>query len=401
MAGRFTASQIPHTEAPAIHGPPPATRILIVAGEASGDLHGARLVEALRRRAPGVAVEGMGGARMRAAGVHLLADAADTAVVGLAELWEKRRALREALRRLRLHLRTVRPALLICIDFPDFNLLLARTAHRLQVPVCYFISPQVWAWRRGRIRTIRRLVRKMLVLFPFEETLYRKAGVDATFVGHPLLDVLAEVPSRERCRAALEIPEPAPVLGLLPGSRAAEVRRHLPVLLEAAARLAIPHPALKVLVGLAPTLDAEAAEAAVAAGGVPATVIQGRTYEVMRAADLLLAVSGTATLEAAVLGTPMIVTYRLGALSWLIARLLVRVRFIGLPNLVANDGVVPEFIQHDATPERLADAALEILGSPERQARMRAALAEVRTRLGTPGASERAAAEVLALLPAS
>ena len=380
-------------------GAPPATRILIVAGEASGDLHGARLVEALRRRAPGVTVEGMGGARMRAAGVLLLADAADTAVVGLTELWEKRRALRQALRRLRDHLHAVRPALLICIDFPDFNLLLARTAHRLQVPVCYFISPQIWAWRRGRIRTIRRLVRKMLVLFPFEEALYREAGVDVTFVGHPILDVLAEVPSRERCRAALEIPEPAPVLGLLPGSRAAEVRRHLPVLLEAASRLATSQPALRVLIGLAPTLDAREAEAAVAARGVAATVIHGRTYEVMRAADLLLAVSGTVTLEAAVLGTPMIITYRLGTLSWLIARLLVHVRFVGLPNLVADDGVVPEFIQRDATPERLANAAAEILASPDRQARMRAALVEVRSRLGTPGAAERAAREVLALLP--
>ena len=399
--GQFTGPQIHRSTATAGHGSPPATRILIVAGEASGDLHGARLVEALRRRAPGVALEGMGGARMRAAGVHLLADAADTAVVGFTELWEKRRALRQALRRLRDHLHAVRPALLICIDFPDFNLLLARTARRLQVPVCYFISPQVWAWRGGRIRTIRRLVRKMLVLFPFEEALYREAGVDVTFVGHPLLDVLADVPSRERCRAALEIPESAPVLGLLPGSRQAEVRRHLPLLLEAASSLATSQPALKVLIGLAPTLDARDAEAAVAAGGVAATVIHGRTYELMRAGDLLLAVSGTVTLEAAILGTPMVITYRLGTLSWLIARLLIDVRFIGLPNLVANDGVVPEFIQHDATPERLARAAAEILESPERQARMRAALADVRARLGTPGAAERAAREVLALLPSS
>jgi lipid-A-disaccharide synthase len=241
----------------------------------------------------------------------------------------------------------------------------------------------------------------MLVLFPFEEALYREAGVDVTFVGHPLLDVLADVPSRERCRAALEIPESAPVLGLLPGSRQAEVRRHLPLLLEAASSLATSQPALKVLIGLAPTLDARDAEAAVAAGGVAATVIHGRTYELMRAADLLLAVSGTVTLEAAILGTPMVITYRLGTLSWLIARLLIDVRFIGLPNLVANDGVVPEFIQHDATPERLARAAAEILESPERQARMRAALADVRARLGTPGAAERAAREVLALLPSS
>ncbi len=377
------------------------TRILIAAGEASGDLHGARLAECLRGLAPHLTLEGMGGARMRAAGVHLLADAGGTAVVGLAELWEKRRALRHALRRLREHLRVVRPALLLCIDFPDFNLLLARTAHRLRIPVCYFISPQVWAWRRGRIRTIRRLVRKMLVLFPFEEAMYRTAGVDVAFVGHPLLDVLADVPSRETCRAALEVSGESPVLGLLPGSREAEVRRHLSLLLETAARLGAARPDLKVLVGLAPTLDADAVRAHVAASAARAAVIHGRTYEVMRAADLLLAVSGTVTLEAAILGTPMIITYRLGAISWLIVRLLIKVRFIGLPNLVANDGIVPELIQFEATPGRLAAAAAEILDSPERQTRMRAALGEVRGRLGRPGAAERAAREVLALLSAS
>jgi lipid-A-disaccharide synthase len=379
---------------------PSPARILIVAGEASGDLHGARLVEALKRGRPDLVVDGMGGAQMRKAGVNLLADAGATAVVGLTELWEKRRILREALQRLRGHLRTVRPALLVCIDFPDFNLLLARAAHRLGIPVCYFVSPQVWAWRRGRIRTIRRVVKKILVLFPFEETLYRSAGVDVTFVGHPLLDVLADVPPRVSCRAALGIPEHAQVLGLLPGSRQAEVRRHLPLLLQAASLVAASRPDLRLLLGLAPTLDRQGVEAAVAASGLQVTVLPGRTYEVMRAADLLLAVSGTVTLEAAILGTPMIITYRVGSLTWFLARLLVRVRYAGLPNLVMNDAIVPELIQPDATPARLAAVAEEILGSPARQAQMRAALAEVRARLGVPGAAERAAREVLALLPA-
>jgi len=400
MAGR-TDSLIHQSTNPPLDDSSPAPRILIVAGEASGDLHGARLVEALRRLTPRLTAEGMGGAEMRKAGVTLLADAGDTAVVGLTELWEKRRALRDALQRLRGRLRTVRPDLLICIDFPDFNLLLARTAHRLRIPVCYFISPQVWAWRRGRIRTIRRVVRKILVLFPFEEILYRKAGVDVTFVGHPLLDALASVPPREACRAALGIPEDSRVLGLLPGSRQAEVRRHLPILLGAASLLVADRPDLRLFLGLAPTLDRQAVEAAVAASGLQVTVLPGRSYEVMRAADLLLAVSGTVTLEAAILGTPMIITYRVATLSWLLARLLVRVRFIGLPNLVANDGIVPELIQFDATPARLAAVAEQILGSPDRQVWMRAALAEVRARLGMPGAAERAAKEVLALLPAS
>jgi lipid-A-disaccharide synthase len=400
LARRFADSQSEHPTAPSIPELP-AARILIVAGEASGDLHGARLVEALRRLAPQLTMEGMGGAQMRTAGVHLLVDAQGTAVVGLLELWEKRRALRVALQRLRAHLTSVRPALLILIDFPDFNLLLARTAHRLGIPVCYFISPQVWAWRQGRIRTIRRLVRKMLVLFPFEEALYHQAGVDATFVGHPLLDALAEVPSREACRAALGIPETEEVLGLLPGSREAEVRRHLPLLLQAASRLSVSRPGLQVLVGLAPTLESCVAESLAAAPGTQARVIHGRTHEMIRAADLLLAASGTVTLEAAILETPMVITYRLSPISYALARLLVRVRFIGLPNLVADEGIVPELIQFDATPERLSAAAEEILGSPERQAQMRAALGEVRRRLGTRGGAERAAREVLALLASS
>lgn len=401
MVGQPAESQIHQPTIAPIQGPPLAARILIVAGEASGDLHGAQLAGWLRRLAPRLRLEGMGGPRMEAAGVHLLASAGDTAVVGLTELWEKRRALRDALRQLRGHLTGSHPSLLICIDFPDFNLLLARTAHRLAIPVCYFVSPQVWAWRRGRIRTIRRVVRKMLVLFPFEEAMYREAGVDVTFVGHPLLDVLAEVPPRQACRAVLGLPESSPVLGLLPGSRQAEVRHNLPGLLETARRLMAERPGLRVFLGLAPTLDSAAVERAVAVSRVPATVVQGRSYEVMRAADLLLAVSGTVTLEAAILGTPMIITYRVGALTWLLARLLVQVRFIGLPNLVANDRIVPEFLQDEATPGRLAATAAEILDSPERQARMRTALEDVRVRLGSPGAAERAAREVLALLPAS
>ena len=376
-------------------------RIVVVAGEASGDLHGAGLVEALRRHAPGLAFSGMGGVRMRTVGVRLLADAGETAVVGVSELWEKRRALRAALRTLRGHLAEAGPALLICIDFPDFNLLLARTARRLGIPVCYFISPQVWAWRRGRVRTIRRLVRKMLVLFPFEETLYRAAGVDVAFVGHPLLDALAAVPPRERCRERLGIADGMKILGLLPGSRAAEIRRHLPLLLEAAGRVRAEESGVAVVLGLSDTAERPTVEAAVAGAGVPARVIQGRTHEVMRAADFLMAVSGTVTLEAAVLETPMLITYRLGRLSYWLARLLVRVPFVGLPNLVADRGIVPELLQHDATPQRLAATALDILRSPARQGTMRAALADVRRRLGEPGALDRAAREIVRLLPAA
>lgn len=370
-----------------------------MAGEASGDLHGAALVEALRKRIPHATFSGMGGARMQAAAVGLLADARQTGVVGISELWEKQQVLRAALRALRAHLAEIRPDLLICIDFPDFNLLLARTARRFGIPVCYFISPQVWAWRRGRVRQIRRLVRKMLVLFPFEEPLYRAAGVDVTFVGHPLLDILATVPAREHCRERLGVSLGANVVGLLPGSRAAEIRRHLPILLAAAAKIRAGDPGVAFFVGLGDTADRPAVDAAVADAGVSVQVLQGRTYEIIRAADFLLAVSGTVTLEAAVLGTPMLITYRLGRLSAWLARLLIRVSFAGLPNLVAGEAIVPELLQDDATPTRLAETALAILRSPVRQETMRAALAEVRRRLGEPGAIDRAAREIVRMLP--
>jgi lipid-A-disaccharide synthase len=379
--------------------PSPTVGITVVAGEASGDLHGARLVEAVRRRDSRFAFTGMGGSQMREVGVRLVADAGETAVVGVVELWEKRKALRGALAALRRHLITDRPALLICIDFPDFNFLVARSAQRLGIPVCYFISPQIWAWRRGRIRTIRRLVRKMLVLFPFEEALYRAAGVDVVFVGHPLLDVLATVPERGVCRERLNLAADACVVGLLPGSRTAEIRRHLPILLGAAALVRTEAPDTEVVLALGDARERETVERAVAGAAVPVRVIQGRTHEVLRAADVLLAVSGTVTLEAAILGTPMIITYRLGAVSGWVARRLIRVRFVGLPNLVAGEAIVPELLLREATAARLGAAALEILRSPDRQARMRAALADVRQRLGNPGAIDRAAEEIVALVP--
>jgi lipid-A-disaccharide synthase len=238
----------------------------------------------------------------------------------------------------------------------------------------------------------------MLVLFPFEEPLYREAGVDVTFVGHPLLDILAEVPPREVCRRSLVLPPTAEAVGLLPGSREAEIARHLPLLLDAAGRIRAARPDTELLLGLAATADRGRAEAAVAASGVLVRVFQGRTHEVVRAADLILAVSGTVTLETAILGTPLLITYRLGLLSWLVARLLVTVKFAGLPNLVAGRSIAPELLQFDATPERLSAEALRLLASPERLAEMRRALADVRGRLGERGAAERAAREILTLL---
>jgi lipid-A-disaccharide synthase len=296
-------------------------------------------------------------------------------------------------------LRDPRPDLLLCIDFPEFNLRLARAAARVGVPVCYYVSPQIWAWRRGRIRTLRRLVRRMLVIFPFEEALYREAGVPVRFVGHPLLDRVQAVPSREVCRARLGLLGGERLVGLLPGSREAEVRRHLPVMAEAAARIGTALPETRFAVAVADTVAPERLTPLVPSDLRAAIrLVTGDTYGVIRAAELVIAASGTVTLEAGVLGTPLVVIYKVSPLTYLAGRLLIRVPFIGMVNLVAGRQVAPELIQGAATPERIAAEALSLLRDPTRLAAVRAELARLPGLLGEGGAPGRAAEAVLACL---
>jgi lipid-A-disaccharide synthase len=373
-------------------------RILIVAGEASGDLHAASVVQEVLRRAPHLTIEGIGGDRMRQAGVRLHAYAGDLAVVGVIEVAYKIPALWQAYRSMIRLLRERRPDLLILVDFPDFNLLLAGRAYRLGIPVLYFISPQVWAWRAGRIRSIARYIRRLLVIFPFEEGFYRQRGVEALYVGHPLLDRLSPSPSMDEARRRLELEETATVVGLLPGSRMSELARHLPLLLRATRQLMMARPDLRIIIAAADGLPLDLIGSHLKQEGSPARVVQGRTQEVMAASDLILVASGTATLEAAIIGTPMVIVYRLALVSWLLARLLIRVPYVGMVNLVAGKGIVPELIQFEATPERIADEARRLLESPERRRRMQEQLHEVRDRLGPPGAVSRAADAILELL---
>ncbi len=373
-------------------------RILIVAGEASGDLHAASVVQELLRRAPQLTVEGIGGDRLRQAGVRLHAYAGDLAVVGLVEVAYKFPALWRAYRSMVRLLRQRPPDLLMLVDFPDFNLLLARRAYRLGIPVLYFISPQVWAWRTGRVRSIARYVRRLLVIFPFEEAFYRRRGVEALYVGHPLLDRLSPSPSRHEARRRLELEQTATVVGLLPGSRMGEVAKHLPLLLMAARQLLITRPDLRVIVAAAEGLPLDLIGSSLKQEASSARVVQGRTHEVMAASDLILVASGTATLEAAIIGTPMVIVYRLAFVSWLVGRLLIRVPYIGMVNLVAGKGIVPELVQFEATPDRIAEEARRLLESPDRRRAMQEQLHEVRDRLGPPGAVSRAADAILELL---
>ena len=377
----------------------PEPAILLSAGEASGDLHGATLCRALRELHPGVRLIGMGGPRMAAAGMELVADVSGHAVVGTSEALGRIPRLYRAYRLLKARLIEERPRALVVIDFPEFNLRLARIARRAGVPVVYFIPPQLWAWRRGRIRQMARRVSRVLAVLPFEEKLYRDAGVPVDFVGHPLLDVLPLDLDRAEARRRLGVDPGESLIGLLPGSRREEVERLLPPMLVAAKRLSAAGVARRFALGLAPAVDAAAVgrlvKSAVDEGGPRVDIFERRTYEVMAAADVVLISSGTATLEAALLGAPMVVCYRVSRVTEAVVRLLVKVRWCSLPNLIANRGVVPEVLQDELTGQRLAAEALRLIEDPAAASAQRAAFEQVRAQLGAPGVGRRAAQAVI------
>jgi lipid-A-disaccharide synthase len=370
---------------------------MLSAGEASGDLHGGTLCDALRQLEPGLRLVGMGGAHMAAAGMDVIVDPTGRAAVGTSEALGRIPALYRAYRALVRRLSTDRPRALVLIDFPEFNLRLARRARQAGVPVIYFVPPQLWAWRRGRVRQMARRVSRVLAVFPFEVALYETAGVPVEFVGHPLLDALPLHLTRDEARRRLHTDPGHSLIGLLPGSRREEVERLLPPMLEAARRLASADSRRRFVLGLAPTVPSEQVQAHLRhAGGGPAVdLVSGRTYEVMAAADALLVASGTATLEAALLGTPMVLCYRVSPLTEATARLLARVQWIGLPNLVAGRAVVPELTQRDVTGARLADEVSRLLDDPVAATAQRAAFKDLRARLGEPGVARRAARAVL------
>jgi lipid-A-disaccharide synthase len=371
---------------------------MLSAGEASGDLHGGVLCRALRELEPGVRLCGMGGAHMAGAGMDVIVDPTGQAAVGTSEALGRIPALYRAYRALARRLRQERPRALVLIDFPEFNLRLARLARRAGVPVVYFIPPQLWAWRRGRVRQMARRVSRVLAVFPFEPALYEKARVPVELVGHPLLDVLPLDLTRDEARRRLGADPGHSLIGLLPGSRQEEVERLLPPMLEAARHLAAADGRRRFVLGLAPTVSREQAQAHLrrAAGGPAVELVSGHTYEVMAGAEVLLIASGTATLEAALLGTPMVVCYRVSRTTEIIARLLTRVQWISLPNLVSGRAVVPELIQEDVTGARLAAEASRLLEDPVAATAQRAAFKELRARLGEPGVGRRAARAVLA-----
>ena len=374
--------------------------VLIVAGEASGDALGAGLVRAAQRIAPDVRFVGVGGEKMREAGVEILVDAGEIAVVGILEVLSRLPRILEARRCLRRALRELRPFRVLLIDYPDFNLRFAADAHRAGVPVHYFVSPQVWAWRAGRVGTIARLVDRMMVVFPFEEEIYRRAGVPVVFVGHPLLDMEPPPRGRDEARRSLGIAPDRRVLALLPGSRRGEVTALLPVQLAAASRLRASRPDLEVVLPIASTVPeglVESLASSANAGWLRSA--RGGFHDVLDAADAAVVASGTATLQTGLRGTPMVVVYRTNPVTAWLGRRLLRVPDIALVNLVAGERIVPELLQEQCTPAAIEAAIAPVLDDPAAAARMRERLSIVKGRLGEPGAFARAAGLLLEEVP--
>jgi lipid-A-disaccharide synthase len=373
-------------------------KILLVAGEVSGDLHGSHLVEAIQSIAPEIQFFGVGGEGLKRVGMKLLYHSQSLSVVGITEVLLKLRSILKALQGLKESLGRERPDLVILIDFPDFNLRLAKMAHRRGIPILYYISPQVWAWRPKRIKLIARLVKKMIVLFPFEVPLYEAAGVDVEWVGHPLLDTVRPRLPKEKAFQQFGLDPKRRTIGLLPGSRMHEVERLLPPLLASAHLLQKEIPDLQFVIPLAPGIPQTILSSWMKNISVPVKVVEGFTYDVMNLSELLIAASGTVTLEGAILGKPMIIIYRVSFPSYWIARALIRVDHIGLVNLVAEKEIAPELIQKEVNPQRIADEAFRILRDPILSRKMAESMGEVRQKLGEPGAAQRAAHIVLSLM---
>jgi lipid-A-disaccharide synthase len=363
-------------------------KLFLVAGEASGDLHASNLVAALRRQVGELRALGVGGERLRGAGLECVARSEELSVMGLAEVVRHLPRLLRLARRVRQAALAERPDVAVLVDSPDFNLPLARHLHRAGIPVVIYISPQLWAWRSGRVRRIRRDVARVLCILPFETEFYGEHGVSATYVGHPLVDELARVRANP---PAVEVSSVA----LLPGSRRHEVASLLPAMAAAARRVARQQPALAIRLILAPGLERSWVESLLGSEEPGIEIVSGDRHRALASCGAALVASGTATLECALLGVPMVVGYRLNPLSYGVARVLVRVPHVALVNLVAGRRLVPELVQDAFTVDALAEQLPALLGSlGEAQ---RAGLSEVSRRLGEPGASDRAAAAVLEL----
>lgn len=374
-------------------------RVMIIAGETSGDNHGARLVKEMSARDPDLEFFGIGGAQMRQAGVEILTEADTLSVVGITEVFSRLPAVIREAGRIKKEMVERRPDLLILIDFPDFNLHMAKFAKKNRVQVLYYISPQVWAWRGGRVAKIKKYVDRMAVILPFEADFYHERGVCATFVGHPLLDHYSEEHGGD-CPDS-ESPGKT-VVGLLPGSRRSEIARNLPVMLAAARRLENSMEGISFIVSMAPGIDRQWLEGFVSPyrDVLDIEILAGAIEAVLKRCTLVVAASGTVTLEAAIFGVPMVIIYRISRVSYLLGSMLVKVDHIGLANIIAGERVVPELIQKQAEPAEIARTVSHLLSDPAALSDLRRRLRSVRSLLGETGASAKTAEIALSMIRA-
>jgi lipid-A-disaccharide synthase len=371
-------------------------QFLLVAGEASGDMYGAEVARSLFRKFPGCQIYGLGGQRMREAGVHLEGDISKTAVIGPFEVLSSLGTLYRVFRRLVDRVEASPPTAAILIDFPDFNLRLAKRVKDAGAPVIYYVSPQVWAWREGRIQQIARLANKMLVIFPFEEEIYQRVGVNVEFVGHPLVDTVRPTKSKEEFCREHQLDPRKPIVALLPGSRPKEVRFVLPVLADAAALIKEKKPDTQFVLPMASGLDRKILEGIIQ--GRPIQIVVNETYNAIRYARAAIVTSGTATLETALLGTPEVIVYRISKGSWWVGKMLLRVRFYGIVNIILGEEVVPELFQDRMTPEQVSVTTLRLMDDVWIQSRIRGNYEKLRRQLGSGNVADRVVEAVAKLI---
>ena len=369
--------------------------VMIIAGEASGDIHGSRLVRAMKEKNSALFFSGIGGRDLRKEGVKTLVNSEELSVVGITEVFSKLIVILKAISMVKKSLKSMRPDLLILIDFPDFNLRIAGAAKKLNIPVLYYISPQIWAWRQGRVNKIGKLVDHMAVILPFEKQFYKKHNIPVTFVGHPLLDN-----SRIFDKSLNKTTDNESVMGLLPGSRDGEIARHLPVMLEAARLISEQKKKIKFIVSVASSAKKKYIEHIIKKykKTIDLDIVTDTVDKIFKQCGLVVAASGTVTLEAAISVTPMIIIYKVSPISYWLGKIMIKINNIGLVNLIAGREIVPELVQNKASPENIADKALAILNDSQGLEKLRNELCGIRDLLGGPGASERVADIALSML---
>ncbi len=373
-------------------------RILIIAGETSGDQHAAKLILESHNIDPDILFFGIGGGKMREAGAEILVDCKNIAVVGAVEILQHINHIYYAWKKVREVLRQKPPDLVILIDYPKFNLHIAKLAKKAGIKVLYYISPQIWAWHQSRIKIIRQRVDKMLVIFPFEEEMYRQAGVPVEFVGHPLLGRVKPDMTPAQAREYLHIGHDGTIIGLLPGSRKGEIKRLLPTLLAAAQQLKKRYPNAIFVLPLALSLNRADLEPYLKNVDIDIKIIPGHFYDVMQLCDAAIVTSGTATLETALLGIPMVIVYKTAASTYFLAKKFIKIPYIGLCNVVEGRFIVKELIQHEASPENITAEICKILEDKTYRSTMLSDLQEIKTKLGKGGGSAQAARAVIELL---